>query len=122
VPRRRHVSQAREAASDRQRFSLPCRVPHSTRFSDFALAGTSFTGGGAGLTPRAVGADEHLQPCSCLNVIQACIVYWQASEISRVLNQCDRVALTEDEGDLAGKAKPLMRAPALAELREIFLG
>jgi hypothetical protein len=27
-----------------------------------------------------------------------------------------------DEGDLVGKAKPVMRAPAPAELREIFLG
>jgi len=27
-----------------------------------------------------------------------------------------------DEGDLIGKAKPVMRAPALAELHEIFLG
>jgi hypothetical protein len=27
-----------------------------------------------------------------------------------------------DEADLVGKAKPVMRAPALAELREIFLG
>jgi hypothetical protein len=27
-----------------------------------------------------------------------------------------------DEGDLVGKAKPVMRAPALAELHEIFLG
>ena len=30
--------------------------------------------------------------CSCLNLILACIVYWQASEISRVLSQCDPVA------------------------------
>ena len=27
-----------------------------------------------------------------------------------------------DEADLVGKAKPVMRAPALAELHEIFLG
>ena len=27
-----------------------------------------------------------------------------------------------DEGDLVGKAKPVMRAPASAELHEIFLG
>ncbi len=27
-----------------------------------------------------------------------------------------------DEGDLIGKAKPVMRAPTLAELHEIFLG
>jgi hypothetical protein len=27
-----------------------------------------------------------------------------------------------DEGDLVGEAKPVMRAPTLAELHEIFLG
>jgi hypothetical protein len=27
--------------------------------------------------------------CSCLTLILACIVYWQAREISRVLSQCD---------------------------------
>jgi hypothetical protein len=27
-----------------------------------------------------------------------------------------------DEGNLIGKAKPVMRAPTLAELHEIFLG
>ena len=35
---------------------------------------------------------EEMNTCSCLNLILACIVYWQASEISRVLNQCDPVA------------------------------
>jgi hypothetical protein len=30
--------------------------------------------------------------CSCLNLILACIVYWQAWEISWVLNECDPVA------------------------------
>jgi hypothetical protein len=30
--------------------------------------------------------------CSCLNLILACIVYWQAREISWVLNECDPVA------------------------------
>jgi hypothetical protein len=30
--------------------------------------------------------------CSCLNLILACIVYWQGREISRVLSQCDPVA------------------------------
>jgi hypothetical protein len=29
---------------------------------------------------------------SCLNLILARIVYWQAREISRVLSQCDPVA------------------------------
>jgi hypothetical protein len=34
-----------------------------------------------------------------------------------------RKAIEEpDEGDLVGKAKPVMRAPAHAELHEIFLG
>ena len=41
--------------------------------------------------------------CSCLNLILACIVYWQAWEISWVFSQCDAVAngidlsLTGDE-------------------------
>jgi hypothetical protein len=30
--------------------------------------------------------------CSCLNLILACIVYWQRREISRVLSQCDPLA------------------------------
>src|SRR5260221_6403748 len=30
--------------------------------------------------------------CSCLNLILACIVYWQACEISLVLSECDPVA------------------------------
>ena len=34
--------------------------------------------------------------CSCLNLILACIVYWQAREISRVLSQCDPVANAVD--------------------------
>jgi hypothetical protein len=29
---------------------------------------------------------------SCLTLILACIVYWQALEISRVLSQCDPIA------------------------------
>jgi Tn3 transposase DDE domain len=33
-----------------------------------------------------------MNTCSCLNLILACIVYWQAREISRVLIQCDPVA------------------------------
>ena len=35
---------------------------------------------------------EQMNTCSCLNLILACIVYWQAREISRVLSQCDPVA------------------------------
>jgi hypothetical protein len=30
--------------------------------------------------------------CSCLDLVLACIVYWQAWEISGVLSQCDPVA------------------------------
>jgi hypothetical protein len=30
-----------------------------------------------------------MNTCSCLNLILACIVYWQASEIRRVLSQSD---------------------------------
>jgi hypothetical protein len=33
-----------------------------------------------------------MNTCSCLNLILACIVYWQAREISRVLSQCEPVA------------------------------
>ena len=35
---------------------------------------------------------EQVNTCSCLNLILACIVYWQAREISRVLSECDPVA------------------------------
>jgi hypothetical protein len=35
---------------------------------------------------------EQMNTCSCLNLILACIVYWQGREISRVLSQCDPVA------------------------------
>src|SRR5258708_1716249 len=33
-----------------------------------------------------------MNTCSCLNLILACIVYWQACEISRVLRECDPLA------------------------------
>ncbi len=33
-----------------------------------------------------------MNTCSCLNLILACIVYWQAREISRVVSQYDPVA------------------------------
>ena len=33
-----------------------------------------------------------MNTCSCLNLILACIVYWQACEISRVLSECDPLA------------------------------
>ncbi len=32
---------------------------------------------------------EQLNSCSCLTLILACIIYWQAKEISRVLRSCD---------------------------------
>jgi hypothetical protein len=35
---------------------------------------------------------EQMNNCSCLNLIPACIVYWQACEISRVLRECDPIA------------------------------
>ena len=35
---------------------------------------------------------EQMNTCSCLNLILACIVYWQACEISRVLRECDPIA------------------------------
>jgi hypothetical protein len=30
-----------------------------------------------------------MNTCSCLTLVLACIVYWQAREISRALSQCD---------------------------------
>jgi len=30
-----------------------------------------------------------MNSCSCLTLIVACIVYWQAKEIARVVNECD---------------------------------
>ena len=35
---------------------------------------------------------EQMNTCSCLNLILACIVYWQAREISRALSECDPLA------------------------------
>jgi Tn3 transposase DDE domain len=32
---------------------------------------------------------EQKNTCSCLTLIPACIVYWQAQEIARVVSQCD---------------------------------
>jgi TnpA family transposase len=32
---------------------------------------------------------EQMNSCSCLTLILACIIYWQAREIDRVLNECD---------------------------------
>jgi hypothetical protein len=49
------------------------------------------------------------------------------AEANQFLEELERLLLREtieepDEADLVGKAKPVMRAPALAELHEIFLG
>jgi hypothetical protein len=53
-------------------------------------------------------------------------VFWM-NEANQFLEELEGLLLREaieepDEGDLVGKAKPVMRAPALAELHEIFLG
>jgi TnpA family transposase len=32
---------------------------------------------------------EQMNSCSCLTLILACIIYWQARELDRVLNECD---------------------------------
>ena len=32
---------------------------------------------------------EQMNSCSCLTLILACIIYWQAKEIDRVLSECD---------------------------------
>jgi TnpA family transposase len=37
---------------------------------------------------------EQMNTCSCLNLILACIIYWQACEISRVLSECAPVAIS----------------------------
>ncbi len=34
--------------------------------------------------------------CSCLTLIIACIVYWQAREISRMISECDPEAAGVD--------------------------
>jgi hypothetical protein len=49
------------------------------------------------------------------------------AEANQFLDELEGLLLREaieepDEGDLVGKAKPVMRAPALGELHEIFLG
>ena len=32
---------------------------------------------------------EQMNSCSCLTLILACIIYWQAKEISAVVSRCD---------------------------------
>jgi TnpA family transposase len=34
---------------------------------------------------------KQMNSCSCLNLILACIVYWQAREFPRVLTECDPI-------------------------------
>ena len=59
---------------------------------------------------------------------QPCIkTQLRRAEANQFLEELERLLLREtteepDEADLVGKAKPVMRAPALAELHEIFLG
>jgi hypothetical protein len=68
-----------------------CRAgSSSTRFSDFALARDVFYGRRGRINARELW--EQMNICSCLNLILACIVYWQAWEISQVLRQCDPLA------------------------------
>jgi TnpA family transposase len=51
-----------------------------------ALARDVFYGRRGWINARALW--EQMNTCSCLNLILACIVYWQAREISRVLSHC----------------------------------
>ena len=59
---------------------------------------------------------------------QPCIkTQLRRAEANQFLEELERLLLREaieepDEADLVGKAKPVMRAPASAELHEIFLG
>jgi hypothetical protein len=59
---------------------------------------------------------------------QPCIkTQLRRAEANQFLEELERLLLREtteepDEADLVGKAKSVMRAPALAELHEIFLG
>jgi len=46
---------------------------------------------GYGKQGQITARDLHEQrnSCSCLTLLMACIIYWQAKEINRVLNECD---------------------------------
>ena len=61
--------------------------------------------------PASCGS--RVNTCSCLNLILACIVYWQASEISRVLSQCDPVANGIDFNTLFPKSSRLRAIPPI---------
>ncbi len=37
-----------------------------------------------------------MNTCSCLTLILACIIYWQAKEIERVITECDPQASQVD--------------------------
>jgi TnpA family transposase len=41
---------------------------------------------------------EQMNSCSCLTLILACVIYWQAKEISRVVRWCQR---EDDKIDVA---------------------
>jgi hypothetical protein len=59
-----------------------CRAgSSSTRFSDFALVRDVFYGRRGRINARELW--EQMNTCSCLNLILACIIYWQACEISQ---------------------------------------
>jgi TnpA family transposase len=55
------------------------------------VAGDVFYGWRGGINARELW-EQMMNTCSCLNLILACIVYWQAYEISRVLSECDPLA------------------------------
>ena len=52
--------------------------------------------------------------CSCLNLILAFIVYWEAPEISRVLSQCDPVANGIDFNTVFPKSPRLRAIPPIS--------
>ena len=103
-----HWGDGTTSARDGQRFAMPHKVlqrTYSTRFNDFALEFYSFVADKVrrGLLKveqlhalaqavyygqrRRISAREvydQMNACSCLTLILACIVYWQAREISRL--------------------------------------
>ena len=52
-----------------------------------ALARDVFYGHRGRLNAREL--HEQMTSCGCLTLVLACIIYWQAKEIDRVLNECD---------------------------------
>ena len=55
------------------------------------MAGDVFYGRRGRINARELW-EQMMNTCSCLNLILACIVYWKACEISRVLSECDPLA------------------------------